>query len=96
MCSKGLSNHIDVCLSVNENIENTNNQLKYVVVHSEKMFELFFEGHSTDGAIYDLLELQIQSFLISYYRSPAPPLEYTSLNTWHTNYLSYLCTATVQ
>ena len=46
----------------------TNNQLKYEVVRSKKStlttFELFWEGHS---AIYDLLELQIQSFLISYY-----------------------------
>ena len=86
MRSKWLSNRVDVCLSVclsicpsvDKNIENTNNQLKYGVIHSEKvtliMFELFFEGHSADSAIYDLLKLQIQSFLISYYSSPAPPL----------------------
>ena len=53
-------------------------QLKYAVINSEKgtitMFELFFEGHSADSEIYDLWELQIQSFLISYYSSPAPPL----------------------
>ena len=65
---------------MDNNIVNTNNQLKYmyVVISSEKgnitMFELFFEGHSADSAIYDLWELQIQSFLISYYSSPAPPL----------------------
>ena len=82
MHSKGLSNRVhvcpSVCLSVDKNIENTNNQLKYVVIRSEKgtvtTFELFFEGHSADSAIYDLWELQIQSFLISYYSSPAPPL----------------------
>ena len=81
MRSKGLSNCVDVCVSVrHKNIENTNNQLKYAVILSEKgtitMFELhvFFEGHNTDSAIYDLWELQIQSFLISYYSSPAPPL----------------------
>ena len=58
MCNKGLSNHVDVCLSVHlsvrlvcpsvdKNIENTNNQLKYVVICSEKgiitMFELFLK-----------------------------------------------------
>ena len=74
------------CLSVcpwAKNIENTNNQLKYVVICSvvicsEKgtitTFELFFEGHSADSAIYHLWKLQIQSFLISYYSSPAPTL----------------------
>ena len=64
MRSKGLSNRVDVCLSVDKNIENTNNQLKYAVIRSEKgtitTFELFFEGHNVDSAIYDLLE----SFLI--------------------------------
>ena len=82
MRSKGLSNRVDVCpsvcLSVDKNIENTYNQLKYAVIRSEKctitMFELSFEGHSADRAIYDLWELQIQSFLISYYSSPARPL----------------------
>ena len=54
-------------------------QLKYAVIHSEKVimcitFELLFEGHITDSEIYDLWELQIQSFLISYYSSSAPPL----------------------
>ena len=39
-----------------------------------KMFELLFEGHSADSAIYDIWELQIQSVLISYYSSPTPPL----------------------
>ena len=83
MCirSKGLSNRVDVypfCLSVDKNIENTNNQLKYAVIRSEKgtitTFELFFEGYSADSVVYDLWELQIQSFLISYYSSPTPPL----------------------
>ena len=63
---------------VDKNIENTNNQLKYVVIRSKKgsitTFELFFEGHSTDSVIYNIWELQIKSFLISYYSSPAPPL----------------------
>ena len=53
-------------------------QLKYAVIRSEEgtitTFTLFLEGHSADSAIYDLLELQIPSFLISYYSSPAPPL----------------------
>ena len=55
---------------MDKNIENNNNQLKFAVIRLEKgtvMFELFFEGHSTDRAIYDLWELQIQSFRISYY-----------------------------
>ena len=64
-----------VCPLVDKYIENTNNQLKYVVIRFEKgtvtTFELFFEGHSTDSVIYDLWELQIQSFLISYYSLPA-------------------------
>ena len=81
--SKGFNNRVDVylsvCLSVrDENIENTNDQLKYAVIRSEKgtitMFELFLEGHSADSAIYDLWELQIQSILISYDSSPAQPL----------------------
>ena len=53
-------------------------QMKYAVICSEKgtiaTFELVFEGHSADSAIYDLWELQIQSFLISYYNSPTLPL----------------------
>ena len=61
-----------------DKILKTNNQLKYAVIRSEKgtitRFELFFEGHSADSVIDHLLELQIQSFLISYYSSPAPPL----------------------
>ena len=65
-------------MSVDKNIETTNNQLKYKGICSGKgtitTFELFWEGHRADSAIYDLLELQIQSFLISYYSSPAPPL----------------------
>ena len=56
---------------MDQNIENSNNQLKYAVIHSEKgiitMFELLFEGHSADSMIYDLLELQIEAFLISYF-----------------------------
>ena len=58
MCSKGLSNHV-VHLSVDKEILK---QLKYVVIHSEKgtitTFVLFWEGHSADSVIYDLLELQ--------------------------------------
>ena len=65
--SIGLSNRVDVCLWT-KILENTNNQLKYAVIRVEKgsitTFELFFEA---DSVIYDLLELQIQSFLISYY-----------------------------
>ena len=67
---------MSVCPSVDKNIEKTNNQLKYMVTLSKKgsitIFELFFEGHSTDSVINNLWELQIQSFLISYYSSPAP------------------------
>ena len=67
---------MSVCPSVDKNIEKTNNQLKYMVTRSKKgsitIFELFFEGHSTDSVINNLWELQIQSFLISYYSSPAP------------------------
>ena len=61
---------MSVRLSVSSNIDNTNNQLNYAVIRSEKgitTFELFFEGQSADSVIYDLLQLQIQSFLISYY-----------------------------
>ena len=70
---------LSVCLSVHrQNIENTNNQLKYAVICSEKgtitTFELLFDGHSTDSSTYDLWELQIQSFLIFFYSLPAPPL----------------------
>ena len=68
MHSKGLSNRIvclSVCLSMDKkNIENTNNQLKYAVIRYEK-------GTITT---FDLCQLQIQSFLISYYSSPTPPL----------------------
>ena len=82
MRSKGLSNRVEicpsVCPSVDKNIENSHNQLKCAVIRSEKgtitTFELFFERHSADSTIYDLWELQIQSFLISYYSSPTPPL----------------------
>ena len=78
MHSNWLSNRVDICLSVwDKNIEDTNNQLKHAVIRSEKgtitTFELFFEGHSADSAIYDLFQLQIQSFLISYYSWPPPP-----------------------
>ena len=50
MRSKGLSNCVDVCLSIRDkNIKNTNNQLKYTVIRSKKgtltAFELFLEGH---------------------------------------------------
>ena len=77
MHGKGLSNHV-VCLFVcgQRNIETVeihgySLQKRYSTI---TMFELFFEGPSADSAIYDLLELQIESFLISYYSSPAPPL----------------------
>ena len=33
--SKGLSNRVDFCPYVDKNIENTNNLLKYAVIHSE-------------------------------------------------------------
>ena len=33
---RGLSNRVDVCPSVDKNIENTNNQLKYAVIRPEK------------------------------------------------------------
>ena len=71
-----MSVRLSVCLSVGKNIKRTNNQLKYMVIHSEKdtitSFELFSEGHSadTDSVIYDLWELQIQLFLNSYYSPP--------------------------
>ena len=49
---------MSVCPSVDKNIENTNNQLKYMVTLSKKgsitIFELFFEGHSSDSVINDL------------------------------------------
>ena len=52
MCSKGLSTLVDVCPSVcpwTKHFENTNNQLKYTVNHSEKgivtRLVLLFEGH---------------------------------------------------
>ena len=58
-----------VCLSVDKNIDNTNNQLKCAIIRSEKgtitTFEFFFDSHSTDSMIYNLLELQMQSFLLS-------------------------------
>ena len=38
------------------------------------MFELLFEGHSADSATYNLWELQMQSFHIYYYKSPATSL----------------------
>ena len=84
-----------VCLSVDKNIERkTNNQLKYVVIHSEKgtitTFELFLEGYNADSAIYDLLDLQIQSFLISYYMYiPCllhPSSTYMNIRTKHVAY----------
>ena len=53
--SKGLSNRVDVSPYVDRNIENTNNQLKFAVIRSEKgtitTFELFLESHSADSAI---------------------------------------------
>ena len=66
---------MSVCLSVDQKILK---RLKCVAICSEKgtitTFELFLEGHSTDSAVYDLWELQMQSLFISYYSSPAPPL----------------------
>ena len=65
---------MSVSLSVDKKFETA----EIVVIHSEKgtiaTLELFFEGHSADSRIDDLLELQIQSFLIYYYSSPTPPL----------------------
>ena len=93
MFRKWLSNRVDVCssvcdpVSVDKNIENTNNQLKYAVIRSEKStrtFELFFVSHRADSAIYDLWEIQIQSFLISSYNSPVV-YKYTALKTCHTS-----------
>ena len=53
--------HCLVCLYVDKKILK---QLKYAVIRSEKgtitTFELFFECHSTDSAIYDLWKLKIQ------------------------------------
>ena len=73
MRSKGVSNHV-FCLSVDKEILK---QLKYAVIRSKKgtitTFALSWEGHSSDSVLYDLLELQIPSFLISYYSSPSPP-----------------------
>ena len=47
-----------------------NNQLKYVVIRSEKgtiaPFELFFEGHSTDSEIY-VRSLGAANPVISYF-----------------------------
>ena len=86
MPSKGLSNW-SVCLSVDKNIENTNNQLKYAVIHSKKgiitMFALFFEGHSTDSAIYDLWELQILFLIIARLLRPS------SIRIYGTKHVAY-------
>ena len=64
MYSKELSNHVDSC----KTIGNANNQLKYLLICSKKVsittFELFFEDRSANSTIYDMWELQIQSFLI--------------------------------
>ena len=80
---------MSVRLSVDKNFENTN-QLNYAVIRSKKgtitTFELFFEGHSADSTIYDLLELQIQSFLISYYSSCALPSSIRIYSNKHVTY----------
>ena len=79
MRRKGLSNRVDVCLSVRgkkiETAEICGYSLQKCTITT---FELFFEGHSTNSAIYYLWELQIQSFLISYCSSPiySAPLVY--------------------
>ena len=76
ICIKGLKAiPFSVCLDVDKKILK---QPKYVVIRSEKgtitTFELFFEGYSADSTIYNLWELQIQSFLMSYYSPPTPSL----------------------
>ena len=55
---------------MDKNIEIRGNSLRKATI----TFELFFGGHSTDSTIHDLLEFQIQSFIIFYYSSPAPHL----------------------
>ena len=58
MRSKGFSNRF-VCLSVCLSVRGQKilKQLKYAVIRTEKgtitKFELFFEGHSADNAIYE-------------------------------------------
>ena len=64
-----LSNRVAIRLFVRDkNIENTNNQLKYVVIRSEKgtitTFELFFEVHSADR---DIRSLGAANPVISYF-----------------------------
>ena len=67
ICNKGISNCV-VHLSMDKEILK---QLKYMVICSEKgtitTFSLLWEGHSVDSVIYDLLDMQTLSFLISYY-----------------------------
>ena len=60
MWNKGLSKCV-VRLSMDKEILK---QLKYMIT----TFSLFWEDHSDDSVIYDLLELQTLSF-ISYYSS---------------------------
>ena len=90
MRSKGLRNRVDVCPSVDKNIENANNQLKYAVIYSKKgvitTFELFFEGHSADSAKYDLLKHQIQSFM---YNIIACLLWPSSIQIYGTKHVAY-------
>ena len=96
MCSKGLSNHVyvcpSVCLSVDKNIENTNTQLKCVVIRSEKgtitTFELFLEGHGADSAIYDLKSCSCKSshfLFIIIARLPRP----SSIRIYGTKHAAY-------
>ena len=65
MCNKGLSNCV-VHLSMDKEILK---QLIFMVIRSEKCtittFALFWEDHSTDSMIYDLLELK--NPVISYF-----------------------------
>ena len=65
MCNKGLSNCV-VHLSMDKEILK---QLIYMVICSEKStittFALFWEDHSADSMIYDLLELK--NPVISYF-----------------------------
>ena len=82
-----------VCLSASQSVMDKEivKQLRYAVIHSEKgtkTFALFWEGHSADSAIHDLLKLQTLHFLflIIELACSAPLVyEYTALNTWHTS-----------
>ena len=77
-------------MSADKNIENSNNQLKYAIIRSEKgtitMFEVFFEGHSTDSA--DIRSLGAANPIISYFLlqlAYSTEYEYTVLSMCHTS-----------